>query len=720
MISAIEWAEKYRPQSLKDIVGNKKAVQDLRNWAEEWLSGVPEKKAVVLYGPAGVGKTSSAHALARDLSWEVIELNASDQRTAGVIEKIAGSAASMNTFFGGKRLIILDEADNLHGNADRGGMRAITGIVKTTLQPIVLIANDVYGLSPTLRNLCLEIKFGTVQSRSMAPALKKVCENEGITCSPDALQQIAENAGGDLRSAMNDLQASANGRKTLEVEDINTAERDVKENIFKAMQKIFKSTDCKGALEVTRGLDESPEDLVHWIDENLPIQYAGKDGDLRDIRTGFSYLSKADLYLGRVKKRQNYRMWRYANMLMVCGAAVSKTRPYPGFIKYQQPTLWRRLGQTRSKRDLRDNIASKIGEHAFESMRYSRNQLLEFYSLMVKEGSDAAEITAKLGLELEELIYLFGSTKVNKKLQKIYDEAQELLVEYKEGNEEFFTVPEKSEPDRSKPDQQKLFMQKGESERDRNSNKKDSSLKLEKLGLNIHGDKQRSLKFNFENLVEQQEENIVLNNEVPENFKNGNNLSSTTLNQDSLPEGPVIKGFTQENPVRESRVNPSSEIHFASEQLLRSGSEIGNSSVNPSSFPNKAISNNSISSNLIPSNIEPAELSIGDSASITSVSDFSIIPESDIIDRKPSKESVPAQETALSSLNMAVKDISFEVINERDDRTLIIEESGSKSLDKEFPESQPASINAQSKIEEKIEDIPRKTEPKTQKTLFDF
>jgi len=75
------------------------------------------------------------HALARDLSWEVIELNASDQRTASVIERVAGSAASMNTFFGGKRLIILDEADNLHGTADRGGMRAIAGIIKSTFQP---------------------------------------------------------------------------------------------------------------------------------------------------------------------------------------------------------------------------------------------------------------------------------------------------------------------------------------------------------------------------------------------------------------------------------------------------------------------------------------------------------------------------------------------------------------------------------------------------------
>ncbi len=442
MTAAIEWAEKYRPSTLADVVGNKKAVHDFRTWAEEWLEGTPEKRAVILYGPAGIGKTSSVHALARDFGWEAIELNASDQRTAGVIEKVAGSAASMNSLFGGKRLIILDEADNIHGSSDRGGMRAVSGIIKNTQQPIVLIANDLYGLTPTIRNLCLEIKFLGVQSRSIVPALRKICDGEGLQCSPEAVLKIAENAGGDLRSAVNDLQAAASGRKLIEAEDVSTGERDVKENIFKAMQKIFKSTDTKKALEIAYGLDESPEDLVHWIDENLPVQYAGEGGDLEDIRAGYSYLSKADLYLGRVKKRQNYRMWRYASTLMVCGTSLSKSRSYRGFIKYQQPSVWRRLGQTRATRNMRDNIASKIGEHCLESMHYSRSNLLGLYSRMANEEAYAVDVTAGLGLELEELMYLTGSKKASKKLQKIYDDARELQAAAGGREEaEFFKPP---------------------------------------------------------------------------------------------------------------------------------------------------------------------------------------------------------------------------------------------------------------------------------------
>ncbi len=621
MTLAIEWAEKYRPRTLKEIVGNKKAVQDLRTWAEKWLSGIPERRAVILHGPAGVGKTSTAHALARDLGWEVIELNASDQRTAGVIEKVAGSAASMNTLFGGKRLIILDEADNIHGTADRGGMRAIAGIIKSTLQPIVLIANDIYGLTPTIRNLCMEIKFGSVQSRSMVPALKKVCESEEILCSPDAVQQIAEGAGGDLRSAINDLQAAATGRKALDVEDLSTSGRDVKENIFKAMQRIFKSTDCKKALEAARGLDENPEDLVHWIDENLPFQYASKDGNLEDIKTGFGYLSKADLYLGRVKKRQNYGMWRYASMLMVCGTAVSKTRPYPGFIKYQPPSLWKKMGQIRSKRDLRDNIASKVGVHNFESMRYSRNNLLELYSRMLKNEESAIEITAGLGLELEELIYLSGSTKASKKLQKIYDRAQELLLEGKEESDEteFFRAPVSSGNSKEDPSNFSVKALKEKAE------KHSEGFEVPNSRTSQGG--QKTLNFGFD-----------ISPEISPETTNSENNTSDTLTSDTLTSDTLTSDTLKSDTLKSDTLIPEQDQDGLDEIKIKPGSltcsspehdnlKVKNSSSRPEPFEKKAFSDSELIENSISLEFSRSRESINHELIIKKISDKSEKPE---------------------------------------------------------------------------------------------
>jgi len=83
---------------------------------------------------------------------EIIELNASDQRTADIINKVAGSASRMGTLEGTgiKRLIIMDEADNIHGTADRGGERALLELIKKTSHPIILIANELYDMSRAL------------------------------------------------------------------------------------------------------------------------------------------------------------------------------------------------------------------------------------------------------------------------------------------------------------------------------------------------------------------------------------------------------------------------------------------------------------------------------------------------------------------------------------------------------------------------------------------
>ena len=423
-MKSLDWTEKYRPQMLSQVVGHNKAVEELKRWAEAWVHGIPKERAVVLYGRAGIGKTTTAHALARDMGWEAIELNASDQRTADIIEKVAGSASQMSTLDGSgmKRLVIMDEAVNIHGTADRGGEKAIVDLIKKTSQPIILIANELYDMSAGLRNACKPIQFNSVLSRSMIPALKKIAETEGITCELGVIEKIAQNANGDLRSAINDLQAIAQGRTRIELNDIVTGDRDTKENIFKVLAKIFKGTNIIDAHKATFNLDENPEDLIQWVDENLPLEYTKPE----DLEEGYRYLGRASLFLGRVKRRQNYNMWRYASVMMTSGIVVARSHRYTGFVKFQPPSLWRKLGQTKGMRNIRDSAAKKIGTHCHVSMSYTRSSLLQFFRMMLMDDKYAVGVTALLALEPEEIAFLTGSKSVTKKIQKIFDESKAL------------------------------------------------------------------------------------------------------------------------------------------------------------------------------------------------------------------------------------------------------------------------------------------------------
>ena len=421
MPPAVKWTEKYRPDSLKRVLGNGKAIEELYAWATSWGKGEPITGAVILYGPAGTGKTSAALALAHELDWDYIEMNASDARTAGMISKIAGPASRSMTFSGRPRLVILDEADNLHGTADRGGAAAMLKLVRETNQPVMLIANEYYEIEKPLRDAAKGIQFRSVRSTTIAQALREICRAEEVECDPDALMMIAERAGGDMRSAVNDLQAAAQGQKVVKVEDVATAERDVKSSIFKVLEVIFKGNKAQEALQASYDLDESPEDLINWVDENLPLAYKGDD-----LWRGFEHLARADVFLGRVRVRQNYGLWRYAGYLMTGGVQSAKAAARHGYVAFRPPSRWRRMGQTRKARAVRDSAAKKIAGRCHVSTAFARAELMGFVGLLLADKKKAANLAAELGLEAEEIALLLGSSPTTKKVQSIFEEASRI------------------------------------------------------------------------------------------------------------------------------------------------------------------------------------------------------------------------------------------------------------------------------------------------------
>lgn len=423
----MDWTEKYRPESLDEIRGNNKARDKLREWADTWDE---HGEAVILHGAPGVGKTSGAHALGNDLGWHVIELNASDQRTADVIEKVAGEAARSGTLTGGsggRKLVLLDEADNIHGNYDRGGSQAIGKLVKEASQPMVMIANEFYEMSNTLRRNCQDIEFQDVSARSIKPVLRDICNREGIEYDDAAISDLAEKNNGDLRSAINDLQALAQTDKRLSTDDVVTGDRDRQEGVFDFLDDLIKNAGAKEARDASMKVDETPDSLINWIDDNMPKDYQGEE-----LAMAYEFLSNADKWLGRVQRTQNYSYWKYAGDNMTAGVAASRKGNKSGWTRYGPPSYWSKLGRSKGKRNKRDYIAQKIGEVSGVSMATARNEVLPFLSVMThhcKNRELTVAVTALYDLETDHISFITGSGEDTNKVQSIVEDAEELEAE---------------------------------------------------------------------------------------------------------------------------------------------------------------------------------------------------------------------------------------------------------------------------------------------------
>lgn len=394
---------KYIPQHPDQVVGQAEVVAQLSSFIQTHKS--QRKKATVIYGPSGVGKTSSVYALAKQQNLEVVEVNASDFRNADKINAILGSAIKQQSLFSSGKIILVDEIDGLSGTKDRGGIQAVVKLIKQTTFPIVLTATNPFDKKfSTLRSNSTLMEFKELEHIAIHTILKSICEKENITYEDSPLKTLARRAGGDARAAINNLQSITSLKKEVSKESIDElSDRDRRDSILQALSKVLKTTDLSIALSAYHSLDEDYKEILLWLDENVPKEYKNPD----DLANAYEAMSRADVFSGRIRRWQHYRFLVYIHALLSGGVAVAKKEKYPGFVEYKPTGRILKLWWAKQKNMKKKAIAEKIAQKTHTSVKEILKNTFPYFLVMFNSDRNMQErFIEELDLDKDQVMWL--------------------------------------------------------------------------------------------------------------------------------------------------------------------------------------------------------------------------------------------------------------------------------------------------------------------------
>jgi replication factor C large subunit len=397
------WVEKYRPKTIVEVIGNEEAKSSFLKWLNK-----RKQKAVLLYGPAGIGKTALVYAAAQDLKYRIIEMNASETRTRKTIMKVAKPTVSINSLdkfsldIKGS-LLLFDEIDGIFGREDFGGVGAIVQIIKESKIPIVLTANNsaVLKLRP-IKKISHLVKFRGVRIPLIITLLEEICKKEEIIADKEALEHIAQNSQGDVRSAVNDLQILCEGKKFLRNENLHHISlRNRSFYALQILQELFTADSIKRAKYVLNNSFIDPNALLQSIHDNIPFRYVNPE----KLALAYDLVSKADIYKGRIGIEQ-WQLLPYFYELLTQSVVISPETFQP-FQFIFPPTKFSLLNWTRKERILLENICNRISRKCHVSKKSANLFFIPFLRIMFgKESKEKAKIAGWLGLDERSINYL--------------------------------------------------------------------------------------------------------------------------------------------------------------------------------------------------------------------------------------------------------------------------------------------------------------------------